>query len=152
MSDEQAGQPYPGDPYPGQQPAGQPYPGGQYPGGPYPGGPYAGQPPAGQPYPGYVPGYVYPKNDLAIWSLVLGIASFVLGCLFFTGIPAVVLGNKAKQAAAAGEANNPGLAAAGVVLGWISIALGAVGLVLVVVLPLLFAGVFAGVHSSGWTG
>ncbi|MFI2752304.1 DUF4190 domain-containing protein [Cellulomonas sp. P22] len=139
MSDEQAGRPDPGDPYPGQHPTGQPYPG------PYP---YA----AGQPYPGYAPGYAYPRNDLAVWSLVLGIASFVLGCLFFTGIPAVVLGNKAKQAVAAGEANNPGLASAGVVLGWISIVLGAVGVVFAVLAPLVLAGVFAGAHSLGWQG
>ena len=65
----------------------------------------------GQPGPGY--GAAYPKNSLAVWSLVLGIVSFVLGCGLFTGIPAVIVGNNAKKAVARGEANNGGMATAG---------------------------------------
>jgi hypothetical protein len=124
-----SGAPQPGG-YPqyGQQgqPADQPY--GQQ---PYGQQPY-GQAPAypayqGQPYGG--PVYGYPKNSLAIWSLVLGIAAFVLSCGFLTGIPAVIVGNNAKKAVARGEANNGGMATAGIVLGWVSIVLGVLSLV-----------------------
>lgn len=105
--------------------AGQPYPGQPYPAQPYPGQPYPGQPYPGQPY---APAYAYPKNQLGVWSLVLGIVGVVVGCVFLTGIPAVILGNNAKRAVAAGEANNLGVAQAGIVLGWISIALGVVAI------------------------
>lgn len=94
-------------------------------------GPDLPPPPPGYPYPTtpgyYAPGYpvyVYPKDSLAVWSLVLGILGLVMGCVFFTGIPAVIVGNQARRAVAAGEANNPGMAQAGVVLGWVSIGLG----------------------------
>lgn len=126
-----AAQPYPAQqPSPAQPYAGQQHPAQQYPGQPYPGQPYPGQPYAGQPYPGqpYPPAYVYPKNQLGVWSLVLGIVGIVVGCVFVTGIPAVILGNNAKRAVAAGEANNLGMAQAGIVLGWISIALGVVAI------------------------
>jgi len=83
---------------------------------PYGASPY---PPQGAPG-GY--GY-FPRNDLGIWALVLGIASFVLSCGFLTGIPAIIVGSKAKRAVAAGEANNGGLAQAGVILGWVACAL-----------------------------
>ena len=73
----------------------------------------------------------YPQNNLGVWSLVLGlVAIFVCGLL--AGIPAVIVGNKAKRAVAAGEANNPGMATAGVVLGWISIILSIIGAVIVI--------------------
>jgi len=101
-----AGAPYGAQPqYPGQQ-----YPGQQYPAGAYGAPPY------------------YPKNNLAIWSLVLGIASFVLSCGFFTGIPAVIVGNAAKRAVAEGQADNDGMATAGIILGWVAIALSVIGL------------------------
>ncbi len=92
--------------------------------------------PAAAPYPtapqyGAQGGYVqaYPKNGLAIWSLVLGNAAFVLSCSFITGIPAIILGNKARQAAAEGLANNRGMATAVVVLGWVSVGLAVISLV-----------------------
>jgi hypothetical protein len=85
-----------------------------------------------QPGPGY--GAAYPKNSLAVWSLVLGIVSFVLSCGFLTGIPAVIVGNNAKKAVARGEANNGGMATAGVILGWIAIALSVLGIILFAVL------------------
>jgi hypothetical protein len=117
------GSPAPGGPPP--FPGGQPYPGAQ----PY----QTGQPyPTGQTYPGAAygaPAY-YPKNNLAVWSLVLGIAAFVLSCGLFTGIPAVIVGNSAKRAVAEGQANNDGMATAGIILGWVAIGLSVVGLVL----------------------
>lgn len=62
------------------------------------------------------------KNNLGVWALVLGILGLV-GCGIFAAIPALVLGNKSKQAAAQGLANNGGLGQAGVVLGIIGIVL-----------------------------
>ena len=111
--------------------------------------PYAPGPvyPSGPQYPapgGYAPtygygygAYGYPKNSYAVWALVLGILSLV-SCGFLTGIPAIIVGNNAKKAAAVGEANNPGMATAGVVTGWIGTALSAVGLV-VYILWIVFA-------------
>jgi len=96
---------YPAPQYPAQQYPAQQYGAGSY--GYYPGGPVG-----------------YPRNELAVWSLVLGLVSLVLGCMYVTGIPAIILGNRAKRAAEAGEADNPGLATAGIVLGWISVVLG----------------------------
>lgn len=73
--------------------------------------------------PAYGGGYggTYPKNNLGVWALVLGLVSFFV-CSIVTGIPAIIVGNKGRKAAAAGEANNGGLALAGVILGWISVA------------------------------
>jgi len=118
------GQPVPGYgqqlPAYGQAPAGSQVP--AYGAGPYP------PPPA---YGAY--GAVYPKNALAVWSLVLGIASFVLSCLLLTGIPAVILGRQAQKAADEGLADNRTMATIGIVLGWVAIGLSALGLVVVVI-------------------
>lgn len=99
--------------------------------------PYGSTPPAygGGDYgsqPGY--GYGYPKNNLGVWSLVLGLVSFVLSCGLFTGIPAIIVGHKSRRAVAEGQANNPGLATAGIILGWIATILSLLGIIAVVVL------------------
>ncbi|GIG39466.1 DUF4190 domain-containing protein [Cellulomonas phragmiteti] len=119
----------------GPSPTAAPYPiAAAYPtAGPYPPGvgPY---PPVGAPY--------RPRNDLAVWSLVLGLLG-VLGCVFFTGVPAVVIGGRARRAAAAGEADNDGLAIAGIVLGWVATGLGVVVVALmflIVLLPVVAVG------------
>ena len=111
-------------PVPGPVPgAGTPYASGPaYPSGPAYGAQVQHPTPGAYPqaygygYPAY--GGYHPKNSYAVWSLVLGILGLV-SCGFFTGIPAIVVGNNAKKAAANGEADNPGMATAGVVLGWI---------------------------------
>jgi Domain of unknown function (DUF4190) len=93
-------------------------------------------------YPVVPPPAYAPRNDLAVWSLVLGLLG-VMGCVFFTGIPAVVVGNNARRAVAAGQANNDGMATAGIVLGWVATGLGVLVvlvLALMVLLPLLFLG------------
>ena len=69
-------------------------------------------------------------NKKAIWSLVLGILGLVC-CGFFTGIPALILGNSAKKEIAAGQGTGSGLATAGVVLGAISIVLGIISVILI---------------------
>lgn len=129
----------PQDPY-GNKPEQPTTPSGspQYPSAPQYGSSQPGGYPAPPQYgsaPGYGGGYgqSYPKNSLGVWALVLGIVSLVLQCYFLTGIPAVIVGNKARKAAAAGEANNGGMALAGVILGWIGIALGVLLVVLFVV-------------------
>ena len=124
-----------------QQPGGEQYPPAQqYPSAPqYPG---EGQQPGGTPYPsapqygapsqysgGYgQSAYGYPKNNLGVWSLVLGLVGIVL-CGIFTGIPAIILGSKAKKAVAAGEANNGGMGLAGIILGWVSVAFTVLGII-----------------------
>src|SRR5450830_125794 len=130
---------YPGAPQYGAPPAQPGYPAAPQYGAPpaqpgYPAAPQYGA----TPYPaapGYAGGYAYPKNSLAVWSLVLAILGMML-CGLFTGIPAVIIGNNAKRAVASGEANNGGLATAGIVIGWI-----ATGLMLIggVVLALLIS-------------
>lgn len=85
-----------------------------------------GMPPAGMPPTGYGYGGGTEKNNLGTWALVLGILSIVC-CGFFAGIPAIILGNKSKQAAAAGQANNGNLGNIGMILGWIGIAFGVIG-------------------------
>ena len=81
-----------------------------------------------QPQPAY--GAPQPTNKKAIWSLVLGILGIVC-CGFFTGIPALILGNNAKKEIAAGQGTGGGMATAGVVMGWISIALGILSVILI---------------------
>jgi len=76
-------------------------------------------------------GYGYPKNSLGVWSLVLGLVGLFV-CGLFTGIPAIVVGHKARGAVAEGQANNPGMATAGIVLGWISTILSLIGVVVVI--------------------
>lgn len=103
---------------------------------------YGQQPPAygqygqapGYPAPGYPGGYSgTEQNNLGVWALVLGIAGFV--CIGILGwIPAIILGNKGKRAAAEGRANNGGLGTAGVVLGWIGVALTIISVVVALIL------------------
>ncbi len=96
--------------------------------------PYGSQPPAygSEQYGGgygspYGQPFGYPKNSLGVWSLVLGIVAFVLSCGLLTGIPAIIVGHRAKAAVAEGQANNPGMATAGIVLGWIATILSVIG-------------------------
>ena len=112
--------PYPADPYPQGHPQ-QPYPG------PYPPAPY-GQPypPAGAyPYPAY-----RPTNGMAVASLVLGI----LWLYWIGSILALVFGYIARQQIRERGEGGDGMAVAGIVLGWIGVA------VVVVVLVVLGIG------------
>lgn len=99
-----------GAPYP------YPYRPGSQPG--YPPPPYAGYPPAA------------PKNGLGIASLVLAIGALVLvwsvaGGIVL-GIAAAVLGVAARQRVKRGEANNGGMAIAGIALGLLAVVIGLV--------------------------
>lgn len=88
---------------------------------------------------GYAPSP--PKNDLAVWSLVTGILSFVF-CPLLLGIAAIVTGTMSRKAADQGLADNRGMGTAGLILGWINVALVIVGIVLFIVL--LGAGLLSG--------
>jgi Domain of unknown function (DUF4190) len=95
--------PPPGQPYYGPQP---PYPAAQP---PYP------------PYPPYAP--APPTNGLAIAALVCGVGGFVIGVSF---IPAIICGHLARaQIRRTGEQGG-GMALAGLIIGYVGIALFAV--------------------------
>jgi hypothetical protein len=95
--------PPPGQPYYGPQP---PYPAAQQ---PYP------------PYPPYAP--APPTNGLAIAALVCGVGGFVVGVSF---IPAIICGHLARaQIRRTGEQGG-GMALAGLIIGYVGIALFAV--------------------------
>ncbi|MEU4383890.1 DUF4190 domain-containing protein [Promicromonospora sp. NPDC023805] len=146
-----------GQPTSGQYPTGQ-YPTGQYSTGQYSTGQYStGQYPSGQLQPHVPQGQVQyqygpprpygyapppPKNDLGVWSLVTGILSWIL-CPLVLGIVAVATGNASRKAIRDGLANNTGAATAGLILGWINIALFGAGILVwlgIVLVGLLGAG------------
>lgn len=114
--------PYQNDPSGAGQP-GQPQQPYQQPGQPYqqPGA----MPPAapGQAY-GENP---YPKNQLGVWSLVLGILGIVGSCFYgfglLPGIAAVVTGHLGKKAVREGQADNGGLSTGGLITGYVGVAL-----------------------------
>lgn len=136
----QAPNPYPAQPAAEQYPSASPYPAApQYPSAPqYPAAPYGG---------GYAP--VYPKNNLAVWSLVLGILGFV-ACGILTSIPGIIVGKKAKDAAARGEANNGGMATAGYVISIVATALAGLGLILWIILIATGSWSFSSWESSSY--
>ena len=68
------------------------------------------------------------KNQLGVWALVLGIVSIVC-CGLFAGIPAIILGNNSKKAAAAGLATNGNLGNVGFILGIVGTVLGTIGMI-----------------------
>jgi hypothetical protein len=130
----------PQDPYgpqdPNQQPGGygaQPPAYGNQQGGASMGEGYSAPPPPPNYYGGGTTGPQFPdntaKNNLGVWALVLGILGVVC-CGFLAGIPAIILGNKSKQAAAQGLATNGNLGQIGLVLGWVAVALGVINLIL----------------------
>ena len=130
------GAPYPYAYPPGPYAPGGAYPGGPYPGGPYQGGPYQGGPYPGGPYPGGYPPAPYgdyyppgpPKNGMGVAALVVAIIALissvsVVGGIVL-GIVAVILGFIGRGRVKSGEANNGGVATAGIILGVISIIAG----------------------------
>lgn len=142
--------PDPQNPYDaGSQPPPLPsYPSASGPAYPPPG---AGYPAAGYGQSPYGPVYgQFPKNNLGVWSLVLGLVGMFV-CGIFTAIPAIVVGANAKRAVAAGEANNEGMATAGIILGWIQVALTLLSLVWLFVFG-GFAVLMAIVNSSSTAG
>lgn len=101
--------------------------------------------PYGPPGAGAMPQYVYapapPKNDLAIWSLITGILSFVM-CPLLLGVAAIVTGTMSRKAADEGLADNRGMGTAGLILGWVNVGMTVLGIIFFVVL--LGVGLLAG--------
>ncbi|RPF21130.1 DUF4190 domain-containing protein [Myceligenerans xiligouense] len=92
-----------------------------------------GVPPSAHPAPGMqYPGQPYPKNSLGVWSLVLGILSWFL-CPIIASIAAIVTGHMSRRATREGLADNGGLGLAGIILGWASLILSVVGIIIFVV-------------------
>ncbi|MDN4473138.1 DUF4190 domain-containing protein [Demequina zhanjiangensis] len=83
-------------------------------------------PPPMPPQPGFAAGPSDSKNNLGTWALVLGILSIVC-CGLFAGIPAIIVGNKSKEAAAQGLATNGNLGQVGFILGIIGSVLSVLG-------------------------
>ncbi|MBV9788113.1 MAG: DUF4190 domain-containing protein [Chloroflexi bacterium] len=91
-----------------------------------PSGPQYSQP--GQQYQPGTSAYGVTSNT-AVFALIFGVASF-LGIFFLGAIPAIILGRNARKeiAASGGRITGEGLAQAGIVLGWINIALTMLGI------------------------
>ena len=93
---------------------------------------YGGPPPS--PY-GGAPQYGAPTDGMAIAALICGIASFV-ACGPVTGIAAIILGtmsrNKIDQSG--GAVGGRGMATAGLVLGWISVVITVLFIILFIVI------------------
>jgi hypothetical protein len=89
---------------------------------------YSDQPPqyGQQPYGAPAP---QGTNKKAVWSLVTGILGVL--CCGILSVIAIILGNSAKREIAQTREGGAGLATAGVVLGWVGIALLALNLILI---------------------
>lgn len=113
---------YPQDP---NNPYGQPGYGQQYPSGGY-------QQPGYPQYPGY-PGGMPPRegSGLAVGSLICSILGLVL--CFVVAVAGVIMGHIAYGKAKRGVADGQGLALAGIIIGYVSIALNIAFVVILVV-------------------
>src|SRR5437773_8351955 len=80
-----------------------------------------------------VPQTVHRTPPVAIWSLILAVLSFTCGWLF-TAIPAVICGHiaRAKIRKSGGALGGRGIATGGLVLGYIALVLGIMGIPLLV--------------------
>lgn len=86
----------------------------------------------------YPPSYSPPTSSMAVVSLVAGILGLSL-FPFIGSIVAVITGNMAKNEIrdSRGALGGEGLAKAGVILGWIGIVLGILGICGVILIPFL---------------
>ncbi|WP_062460995.1 DUF4190 domain-containing protein [Demequina soli] len=87
---------------------------------------YAQAPGYAQPAPGYGPPPATEKNWMGITSLVLSLVGLFT---WFTAIPGVIFGHLSLSAARRGEADNRGLGLAGLIVGYVVIALGILGMI-----------------------
>ncbi len=111
---------------PAAYPPQAPPPGAPYPGAPYPGAPY--------------PVMAQVNNGKATASLVLGIVG-LLACPIICSLLAIILGYSAKNeiAASGGRQTGESNATAGIILGWIGLALYIVGIVIWVIIAAVAA-------------
>ena len=96
--------------------------------------PAYGAPPA---YAGAPMGYAAPQNGQGTTALVTGILGLL--CCGLLSIVAIVTGRKGMQLADSGQATNRGSAQAGMILGWIGVALWVIGLLFYVVVFIVAA-------------
>ena len=72
-----------------------------------------------------------PRNEMGVASLLVGVVA-LLTCWMLIGVPfgiaAVITGDLARRRVRRGEANNPRIALAGMILGAVSIAAGLVAI------------------------
>lgn len=115
-----------------------------------PGQPQYVQPQYAQPqyaYAGYGPNPGTAKNWMGITALVLSLASLITG---FTAIGGIIFGHMSVAAAKRGEADNGGLGRAGLIIGYVFVALG----ILAVIGFFWFVGLLAtecsGVNQADW--
>lgn len=67
----------------------------------------------------------------AVTALVLGILG-IIACPLLLSIPAIILGNQAKSKIRSDPSlDGEGMANAGVILGWVGVGIGALGLILI---------------------
>ena len=68
-----------------------------------------------------------PRNEVGVASLILGLVALIT-CWLMVGVPfgiaAVITGDTARRRVQRGQANNPRVATAGIVLGAVSIVAG----------------------------
>jgi len=119
------------EPYQPQQPyQQQPY---QQPGYPQaPGYPQGGYPQAGYAQGGYGYATTPGNNTLAVVSLISGIVGYVF-LPFVAHIAAIITGHMAKKQIAQTGEQGSGMATAGLVLGYIGLALSAIGIVILII-------------------
>jgi hypothetical protein len=121
---------------------GAPQPGAQQPSYAYPayGAPAYGTPPPGQPSYGY-PYATSKTNGLAIAALVVSLISMVSCPLI--GLAGAIMGHIARRQVTERREEGAGMALAGIIVGWIGLAIGILIVVFYIVL-------FAGLSSSGY--
>jgi hypothetical protein len=99
--------------------------------------PAPGTVPPGNTLPAVSPQYaaVQPTEDKAVISMVLGILSLV-GLSILAGIPAIILGKMSRDniRASSGRLTGEGMATAGIVMGWVSVGIAVVFLLLMVLM------------------
>jgi hypothetical protein len=140
-----SGFPYPGPPQDGSFPQGgypppplpgapyQAYPGQQYPGQQYPGQQYPGANPYG--YDPYRPAQPVGTNGKAIASLVTSLIG--LACCMLPGIVGIILGVMAMREIKQTGQEGHGMALAGVIIGGVALAFGAIGIVFMIIFGVL---------------
>jgi Domain of unknown function (DUF4190) len=84
-------------------------------------------------------------DDKAVISLVLGVLSLISFSIL-AGIPAIIVGRMSREniRASSGRLTGEGMATAGIVMGWVSV--GLAGVVLLIVLLVVIFAVAAGTH------
>ena len=87
-------------------------------------------------------------QGMAIAALVTGILSLTL-CGLFTAIPAIICGHIGVKQADNGEASGRSMAMAGMIMGYASLALTVLGIILYVVIVVIAVGTAAAAQSGG---